>query len=154
MANVAIFAMELGRAARMRPEELEALHNAALFHVIAGAARAGRRTPRERREGPGRAGDGQAPANAAEEFACGLRVLDLEMECLRHCRERYDGAGLPDGLAGKEIPLAARVLAVADACDALISDRAEGPGSMEDEILEALAPARREGTRPGPGRPV
>ena len=137
MANVAIFAMELGRAARMRPEELEALHNAALFHVIAGAA-GGPATPRERREGPGRAGDGQAPANAAEEFACGLRILDVETECLRHFRERYDGAGLPDGLAGKEIPLAARVLAVADACDALISNRAEGPGSMEDEMLEGL----------------
>ncbi len=137
MANVAIFAMELGRAARMRPEELEALHNAALFHVIAGAA-AGPEPPRERLDGPRRAGGGQAPANAAEEFACGLRVLDLETECLRHFRERYDGAGLPDGLAGKEIPLAARVLAVADACDALISNRAEGPGSMEDEMLEGL----------------
>jgi len=137
MANVAIFAMELGRAARMRPEELEALHNAALFHVIAGAA-AGPEPHRARRDGPKRAGAGQEPANAAEELACGLRVLDLETECLRHCRERYDGAGLPDGLAGKEIPLGARVLAVADACDALISDRAEGLGSMDDEIMEGL----------------
>ena len=136
-ANVAIFAMELGRAARMRPDELEALHNAALLHVIASAA-AGPEQPRERREGERRAGAGQEPANAAEELACGLRVLDLEMECLRHCRERYDGAGLPDGLAGKQIPLAARVLAVADACDALISDRGEGPSSMDGEMMEAL----------------
>ena len=44
-ANVAIFAVELGRAARMRPEELEALHNAALLHVIANAA-AGPEQPR------------------------------------------------------------------------------------------------------------
>ncbi len=139
MANVAIFAMEIGRAARMRPEELEALHNAALFHVIAGAA-AGPEPPREPCAGPRRAGGGQEPANAAEEFACGLRVLDLETECLRHFHERFDGAGLPNGLAGKEIPLAARVLAVADACDALISDRAEGPGSLDEGILENLRP--------------
>jgi diguanylate cyclase (GGDEF)-like protein/PAS domain S-box-containing protein len=137
MSNVAIFAMELGRAARMRPEELEALHNAALFHVIASAA-AGPEQPRERRRGPGRAGAGREPANAAEELARGSRILNLEIECLRHCRERYDGGGLPDGLAGKEIPLGARVLAVADACDALISNRAEDPGTMDDEIMEGL----------------
>jgi HD-GYP domain-containing protein (c-di-GMP phosphodiesterase class II) len=132
MANVAIFAMELGRAARMRPEELEALHNAALFHVIASAA-TGAEPPRQPRTGAS-----PEPANAAEELACGLRVLDLETEYLRYCRERYDGAGRPDGLAEKEIPLGARVLAVADACDTLISDRVGGPGSMDDEIMEAL----------------
>jgi diguanylate cyclase (GGDEF)-like protein/PAS domain S-box-containing protein len=137
MANVAIFAMELGRAARMRPEEIEALHNAALFHVIASAA-TGPEQPRERRDGERRSDAGQEPANAAEELACGLRVLDLETECLRHCHERFDGAGRPDGLAGKEIPMMARVLAVADACDALISDRAGVPGSVDDEIMEAL----------------
>ena len=142
MANVAIFAMELGRAARMRPEELEALHNAALLHVIAGAA-AGPEPPRERQDGSRRTDAAQEPANAAEELACGLRVLDLETECLRHCRERYDGAGLPDGLTGKDIPLGARVLAVADACDTLISDRAEGPGSMDGETMEGLR--RRSG---------
>jgi len=137
LANVVIYAMELGRAAEMRPDELEALHNAALFHVIATAA-AGPEQPRERQDGQPRTAAGQEPPNAAEELAGGLRVLDLEMECLRHCRERYDGAGFPDGLAGKEIPLAARVLAVADACDTLISDRVEGPGAMDGEVMEAL----------------
>jgi response regulator RpfG family c-di-GMP phosphodiesterase len=139
MANVAIFAMELGRAARMRPEELDALHNAALFHVIASAA-TGPEQPRERREGARRAeaGPEREAANAAEELARGLRVLDREMEYLRHCRERYDGSGWPEGLAGKKIPLGARVLALADACDTLMSDRDGGSGSMNDEIMEAL----------------
>ena len=137
MANLAIFAMELGRAARMRSEELEALHNATLFHVIAGAA-AGPEPPREHGGGPRRADAGREAANAAEELARGSRILDQEIECLRHYRERYDGTGFPDGLAGKKIPLGARVLAVADACDALISNRAEGPGLMDDEIMEGL----------------
>jgi diguanylate cyclase (GGDEF)-like protein/PAS domain S-box-containing protein len=136
MANVAIFAMELGRAVRMTPEELEALHNAALFHVIASAA--GPEQASEHHEGEARPGLGQEPASAAEELAAGLRVLGLEMEWLHHCRERYDGAGLPDGLAKKEIPLGSRVLAVADACDALISGRPEGSGSMDGAIMEAL----------------
>jgi diguanylate cyclase (GGDEF)-like protein len=142
MANVVIFAMELGRAVRMKPEELEALHNAALFRVIASAA-AGPEQSRERRAGERWTAAGPEPANAAEELACGLRVLNLEMEYLRHGCERFDGTGSPDGLAGKEIPLGARVLAVAEACDALISDRVEGSGSMDDEVMEALG--RRAG---------
>ncbi|TML51630.1 MAG: response regulator [Actinobacteria bacterium] len=46
----------------------------------------------------------------------GLRVV-------RSHHERWDGAGYPDGIAGTEIPLAARIFAVADALDAMTSDR-------------------------------
>jgi HD-GYP domain-containing protein (c-di-GMP phosphodiesterase class II) len=42
---------------------------------------------------------------------------------VRHHHERYDGQGYPDRLAGEAIPLQARVLAVADACDAMMSPR-------------------------------
>ncbi len=42
---------------------------------------------------------------------------------VRHHHERFDGTGYPDGLRGEEIPLAARVFAVADAFDAMTSDR-------------------------------
>jgi response regulator RpfG family c-di-GMP phosphodiesterase len=42
---------------------------------------------------------------------------------VRASHERWDGAGYPDGLAGKAIPLAARIVAVCDAYDAIISDR-------------------------------
>jgi hypothetical protein len=41
----------------------------------------------------------------------------------RHHHERFDGGGYPDGLAGEEIPLSARVLTVADALDAMTTDR-------------------------------
>jgi putative nucleotidyltransferase with HDIG domain len=42
---------------------------------------------------------------------------------VRHHHERFDGRGYPDGLRGEEIPLLARVTAVADVYDALVSDR-------------------------------
>jgi HD-GYP domain-containing protein (c-di-GMP phosphodiesterase class II) len=42
---------------------------------------------------------------------------------VRSHHERFDGQGYPDGLAGEEIPLAGRILAVADACDAMMSTR-------------------------------
>jgi diguanylate cyclase (GGDEF)-like protein/putative nucleotidyltransferase with HDIG domain len=48
--------------------------------------------------------------------------------------ERFDGTGYPKGLAGKDIPLGARVLAVADAFDAYISDRIENRETLEGAI--------------------
>ncbi len=42
---------------------------------------------------------------------------------MRSSHERWDGLGYPDGLRGEQIPLAARVFAVADALDALTTDR-------------------------------
>lgn len=54
-----------------------------------------------------------------------------------HHHERADGAGYPDGLAGEGIPLDARILAVADAYDAMTSDRAYRQG-LSQERVEAI----------------
>jgi putative nucleotidyltransferase with HDIG domain len=59
-----------------------------------------------------------------------LRDVDFLSEAIvvvRHHHERWDGCGYPDGLGGEEIPLAARVFAVADALDALTTDRPYRP---------------------------
>jgi len=52
-----------------------------------------------------------------------LRFLACEAKAVRHHHERYDGTGYPDGLKGDDIPLIARVVTVADAFDAMTSDR-------------------------------
>ena len=64
-----------------------------------------------------------------------LRDVDFLGEgklVVRHHHERWDGRGYPDGLAGDEIPLAARVFAVADALDALMTDRPYRPATGFD----------------------
>ncbi len=53
----------------------------------------------------------------------------LSLIIVRSHHERYDGRGIPDGLAGDEIPIVARVVAVADAFDAMTSSRAYRPAS-------------------------
>jgi ribonuclease P protein subunit RPR2 len=52
-----------------------------------------------------------------------IDFLDEAKQVVRHHHERWDCAGYPDGLAGEAIPLAARVFALADALDALTSER-------------------------------
>jgi diguanylate cyclase (GGDEF)-like protein len=55
-----------------------------------------------------------------------------------HHHERWDGTGYPDGLAGTEIPLGARILFVADAFDAMTSDGLYGKPCSPDEALSEL----------------
>jgi len=57
---------------------------------------------------------------------------------IRHHHERYDGAGYPDGLKGEEIPLASRIIAVADSFDAMISGRHYMPNKKTREAIEEL----------------
>jgi len=58
-------------------------------------------------------------ARMVEPLWCLRRVV----KAIRHHHERYDGGGYPDGLQGEEIPLAARIVAVADAYDAMVRGR-------------------------------
>ena len=68
------------------------------------------------------------------EIMRGIEFLPRPAKVVRSHHERWDGTGYPDGLAGEEIPLAARVFAVADVLDALTTDRPYRP---------ALAASRR-----------
>lgn len=52
-----------------------------------------------------------------------IRFLSDAQEIVLHHHERYDGSGYPDGLSKEQIPLQARIIAVADAFDAMTSDR-------------------------------
>jgi HD-GYP domain-containing protein (c-di-GMP phosphodiesterase class II) len=57
---------------------------------------------------------------------------------VRHSHERWDGSGYPDGLAGEEIPLGARIVAVCDAYSAMVQARPYGPALEEAEALSEL----------------
>jgi ribonuclease P protein subunit RPR2 len=59
-----------------------------------------------------------------EQLMSGVALLQGQgLQVVRHHHERWDGAGYPDGIGEAEIPLGARVFAVADALDAMTSDR-------------------------------
>ncbi len=60
------------------------------------------------------------------------------LSAIRHHHERWDGKGYPDGLAGEEIPLLARVIALADSYDAMVSDRPYRQGLSSKKVQEEL----------------
>ena len=76
------------------------------------------------------------PVEGAEMVA---GVRDPEMAAMvRHHHERLDGSGYPDRLAGADIPLGARIIAVADTFDAVTSTRSYRPARPHNEAIEIL----------------
>jgi HD-GYP domain-containing protein (c-di-GMP phosphodiesterase class II) len=120
---VSTLATALGRAIGLQPADLDALDEAALLHDVgelgpnAGALKMKRRlTPTELRALHAH------PAESAQVAErCGLPRPALA--AVRHHHERWDGKGYPEGLARSQIPVLARILAVADTWDAMASRR-------------------------------
>jgi putative two-component system response regulator len=71
-----------------------------------------------------------------------VAFLSLAKEIARWHHERWDGKGYPDGLAGENIPISARLMAVADVFDALISPRAYKPAMPYDRARDIIADGR------------
>jgi len=67
------------------------------------------------------------------------RSLLKYIPAVQHHHERYDGTGYPDGLKGKEIPLDAAIISVADVYDALTSDRPYRGGRSTEEAQTEIA---------------
>lgn len=70
----------------------------------------------------------------------GIQFLDEVRDIILHHQEHYDGTGYPDGLKGEAIPLLARIVAVADAFDAMTTDR---PYKTKMSFKEAMDVIRK-----------
>jgi HD-GYP domain-containing protein (c-di-GMP phosphodiesterase class II) len=122
-ARVAGFAMKIGRAMGLCQDELDSLDRAAHLHDIGSIY-----IPEHvwRKEGPLTAEEQslvrQHPVLGAE-IIDSVNSLKQETQAILHHHERYDGTGYPYGLKGLAIPLESRILAVADAFDAMTSER-------------------------------
>lgn len=73
------------------------------------------------------------------------RTLGPALEIIRYHHERLNGSGYPDGLRGEEIPLLARIMAVVDMYDALVTDRPYRGAMKQEEALTVIRQATREG---------
>jgi len=136
--RVGVLSVAIGRELALAPEELEVLRLGALFHDIGKIG-----VPDHVLRKPG--------ALTAEEFdlikqhpVVGARILESVPFLARHLpivelhHERPDGRGYPRGLRGEEIPLAARIVHVADAYDAITSARAYRHARPSEDALREL----------------
>jgi HD-GYP domain-containing protein (c-di-GMP phosphodiesterase class II) len=81
----------------------------------------------------------RAHAVAGAELLTGCAALEHLTPVVRHVHEAWDGSGSPDGLAGDEIPLLARIVCVADAYDAMTHGRAYRAALSQHEARVRLA---------------
>jgi response regulator RpfG family c-di-GMP phosphodiesterase len=122
-ARVALYAVEIARMMELAEAEIAVVERAAMLHdlgkLVVGDAilRKPTRLSNEETEMMR-----EHPENAARILAP-FRFLAREADALRAHHERYDGKGYPNGLKGEDIPLAARIISVADAFDAMTSNR-------------------------------
>ncbi len=84
----------------------------------------------------------QAIENAEQDVDQTVEFLTLAKEIARWHHERWDGKGYPDGLVGEQIPVSARLMALADVFDALISVRVYKPAMSFDEAREIILAER------------
>jgi diguanylate cyclase (GGDEF)-like protein/putative nucleotidyltransferase with HDIG domain len=141
LRRVQTFSLGIARAVALPKPQMEALEAASLLHDIGKIAvpeyiltKPGKLTPEEfeKMKIHPRVG---ADILSVVPFPYPLAPI------VRHHHERWDGTGYPDGLAAGEIPIGARILAVADCYDALTSDR---PYRKALSAAEAVAFLERE----------
>jgi putative two-component system response regulator len=82
-----------------------------------------------------------------EEICRPMKSLWPVLPIIRNHHERWDGSGYPDGLAGEDIPLLARILQVADIYDALITERPYKPALSREETFAVMEEEVRRGWR-------
>jgi len=82
-----------------------------------------------------------------EEICRPMKTLTPVLPIIRSHHERWDGSGYPDGLAGEEIPLLARILQVADIYDALTTARPYKPAFSHQHAIEIMLEEARRGWR-------
>jgi HD-GYP domain-containing protein (c-di-GMP phosphodiesterase class II) len=141
-ARVAELAVRIGQRLRLSPKSLRELAQGALLHDIGKIG-----VPDAILNKPGMLSDDerlwveQHPIIGWETVR-EVASLAHALHPIRHHHERFDGTGYPDGLAGEDIPLSARITAVADVWDALTSDRAYRQAWSLQEALAHIAAGR------------
>lgn len=136
--RVTFFALNMARKLNLSPAEIGKLELAGLLHDI------------------GMIGVSEDILNKTEaltqeEYECikkhvthGVKILeDIKqlkdvVEIIKYHHERFDGNGYPYGLKGQDIPLNARIIALADAYDSMVSKRSYREGLSHDEALKRI----------------
>ena len=139
-SRVVGLAVELGRKRGLSKQEIDLLRLSAQFHDIGKIG-----IPDDILLKPGELSQEEREV-VRKHAALGQRiVLDIDIPniqtvglAVRHHHERYDGGGYPDGLAGDDIPLLSRIIAMADTFDSMAEGRTYSKAMSHRQIMEVL----------------
>ena len=136
--RVARHAERIARTMHLQADEVAKIRTAASVHDVGKL-----HTPRQILNNPRRLTQGEFEVmkrHAADGADMLASVGDPDIaDIVRHHHERIDGSGYPDGLAGSEIPLGSRIIAVADTFDSITSNRAYRRASTQKKGLDVLS---------------
>jgi diguanylate cyclase (GGDEF)-like protein/putative nucleotidyltransferase with HDIG domain len=136
--KVAEYALSIGKSLKLKPIEMNRLEICALLHDIGKIGfsdellnKRGKLTPKEMAIMKSHPQTGAAIVS---------RITHLEScaEGIRHHHECYDGSGYPDGLKGEDIPLEARILAIANKYVSLTMEKSGDIESPDEDVLRVI----------------
>jgi HD-GYP domain-containing protein (c-di-GMP phosphodiesterase class II) len=136
--RVVAYALAIGQALQLGPQDLAALEVGALLHDIGKVGISDAILRKPGKLDPHEWAEMRRHPEIGFQLTSRIPFLDAASPLVRHHHERWDGRGYPDGLHGEDIPLAARIFAVADTYDALVSDRPYRPGCSHEEAIEEI----------------
>jgi two-component system, cell cycle response regulator len=136
--DVALLAETTAQRLGLEPDDVEAVRQAAQLHDIGKVA-----IPEAILHKPGPLDDDEwtfmrRHSEIGERIIGEAPALSRVAAMVRASHERFDGGGYPDGLSGREIPLGARIVAVCDAFDAMITERPYSAGMTPEEAEREL----------------
>ncbi len=138
--RVAAYARALARALGLTLKEIEQIETAALLHDVGKIYE--EFAPILRKEGKMDEDERLLmhthPGRSAELVGTISSLRGHVEKCVRAHHESYDGGGYPDGLAGDEIPIGARIIMIADTADAMMTDRPYRKAMDYDRVVSEL----------------
>lgn len=136
--RVTLYSLALAQKLELSDELIEEIETAGLLHDIGKIA-----IPEKILLKPGKLTDEEfdiikSHPELGEKLVSGIGKLKVISNWLKSHHERYDGKGYPDGLAGENIPISARIIAIADTYDAMTSDRAYRKALEHEVAMEEV----------------
>jgi putative nucleotidyltransferase with HDIG domain len=138
MKDIAEYSVDIARKLRLPEADVENIRMSALLHDLGKVT-----VPDDILKKPGRLSEEEMeiirkhPVHGARMIES-IEPMKDAREIIRHHHEYYDGSGYPDGLKGADIPLGARIIGVADAFDAMTTNRPYRKALPMDKVIKEL----------------
>lgn len=143
--RVSRHAVRLARALGLPEREVERIRIGALMHDLGKIGISGRIIRKPDKLTPEEQAVMRQHSSVSANIIGPLEILGESASMVRHHHEHWDGSGYPDGLRAQEIPIGSRIILVADAFDALVSDRPYRRGVARSDAVEVIR--RHSGTQ-------